>query len=297
MDALSNIDSSSRRGGLSKRIVCGIGGAVGAAAMVYLVISAPHVKAPDDHVATQVISTRMGEHRCEKLPDGSSACLNTNTTLRYTFTAHARNIELVSGEAYFEVQSKDARPFDVISGDLLVHDVSTSFDVYKKVATTLVTVINGRVKIVAPVDSAFQHDFKLGVAESLWRAAPEFHQLQQVEFDEATRMLHARHSLNEDEVVQLLAWKRGRIDLNGRTLRDALTEFSRYLPIDRFIIPERSLRDFQVGGELDALNLKDFLDTLEVVHHIHHTITTAADGKMTVTLFHKQNAQTHSTHK
>ena len=297
MDALRNTQLNDSKGGLSKAIGRSVVGAVGAAAMIYLVICALQERAPAENAMTGSFATRMGEHRCEKLPDESQVCLNTNTKIRYAINRHTRTVELVSGEASFTVKSKDPRSFDVLSGGLLVHDLSTSFDVYRKIQTTLVTVIDGQVTVVAPLSPASLSEFRHVEPVSAWKAAPKFHRLQQVEFDETTGTLSARNSLTEDGLAQLLAWQRGRIDLNGRTLRDALTEFARYQPVDRFNIPERSLRDFRVGGELDATSLKDFLDTLEFLHHIHHSVATTADGKVSITLSRQRIGVPHSNSK
>jgi hypothetical protein len=43
------------------------------------------------------------------------------------------------------------RPFEVRSLSMLIHDISTSFDVYKRRNSTQVTVIGGRIRIIAPM--------------------------------------------------------------------------------------------------------------------------------------------------
>ncbi len=216
-------------------------------------------------------TTRLGEHRCEKLPDGSDVCLNPKTTVHYSFRGNGRNVELVAGEASFVVR-KDRRPFDVLAGGLLIRDVSTAFDVYKKSDSTLMTVVDGRVK-VAPIN-----------AESGWKTAPEFHRLQRIEFDEATGTLHARATLTENGLSQVMAWQRGRIDLIGQRLDEVLQEFARYQPIERFHFQDESLRELRMGGELETTNLMDFLDTLKALHGIRYTLTRDPDGHMTVNL-------------
>ena len=226
-----------------------------------------------------------GEYRCADLPDASEVCLNTNTVVRYTFNQRTRKVEVVSGEASFKVQSSDSRPFDVQSGGLQVRDLSTSFDVYRRTGSTVMTVIDGRVKVRSGLE------FSQAGAEAAWNAAPEYHRLQQVEFDEATGTLHERHTLTDQGLSQLLAWRRGRIDLNGRTLSEALEEFSRYQPIETFNIQDKALRAFKVGGLLESTNLMDFLDALEFRYHIHHTLKSGADGKTVVTLSRQRNSR------
>jgi ferric-dicitrate binding protein FerR (iron transport regulator) len=91
--------------------------------------------------------------------------------------------------------------------------------------------------------------------------------------------------LTEQGLSQLLAWQTGLIDLNDRTLGEALEEFSRYQPIDNFKFQDEALRAFRgVGGEIQSTHLIDFLDGLERICHIHYTVTKGADGNTVITL-------------
>jgi ferric-dicitrate binding protein FerR (iron transport regulator) len=274
------------KSGVIKYFAC-VAGAVGGTAVMYYMLASNN-KTPQRPVSTGVYATHRGEHRCENLPDASRICLNTQTVVRYTFNQGTRNVELVSGEASFAVNIGDHRPFDVRSGALLIHDLSTSFDAYKKIHSTIVTVVDGRVKVVAPIDGASLQKFNHAEAESAWKVAPEYHRLQQVEFDETTGMLHERSMLTEHGLSQLLAWQRGRIDLTGRTLIEALEELSRYQPIENFRFQDETLRAFRVGGELESTHLMDFLDALERLDHIHHTAKMGADGNTVITLSRRQ---------
>jgi len=270
------------------RAIFRFGGVI--AILAFLLQSAGDHRNPvvEDRALTGSFATQLGEHRRENLPDGTAVLLNTNTFVRYAFDQHGRHVELVSGEAAFLQVPKDAgRPFDVRSGGVVVRDIGTSFDVYRKRASTLVTVIEGRVKVAgtAPLGSGSD----AGDAESAWKSAPVYQRLQQIEFDEATQTLHERRSLTEQRLSQLLSWQRGRLDLNRMTLEQALAEFSRYQPIDTFRYQDPSLRSIRMGGELGATNLMDFLDSLEHVFNIHHIVTKGSDGKTLVTFSGPRN--------
>jgi len=242
---------------------------------------------------TGSFATHRGEHRCHRLPDGSEACLNTNSQINYTFNRSTRNIQLAAGEASFVVRN-DQRPFDVVSRSVLIHDLSTSFEVYQKRHSTQVTVLQGRVKVIAPINDETRSKFDLAEAESAWQGGLEIHKFQQVEFDEAGQTLHVRPPLNEQRLSQLLAWQRGRIDLNGRTMGEALEEFSRYQPISKFNYTDPSIRALRVGGNLEFAHLDDFLAAIEHEFHIHHTIT-GSEGSAVVSLSRERGAGNHST--
>ena len=287
MDSNNNTELTARRTGYLKVI---IGATAVAAAVAYLLIFAFDSGTVEGKPSTGSFATRLGEHRCEKLPDASQVCLNTNTLVRYTFNRHTRNVELVSGEASFAVQNGDSRPFDVVGGNVLVHDLSTSFNIYKKDHSTTVTVISGHVKVVAPMNTTLINKFREGAAETAWVRAPDFYQLQQAEFDESNGLLYARRDLAKADLSQLMAWQEGLIDLNGKTLREALAEFSRYQPVGKVSIPERTLRDIRVGGIFQVANLLDFLDSLEHTRQLHHMVSKGADGYMAITVTRQQVA-------
>jgi transmembrane sensor len=248
----------------------------------YLTIGAHNFKAPPLPV-TGSFSTVKGEHRCEKAPDASLVCLNTGTVVRYVFTGLTRHFELDSGEATFTVEP-DSRPFEVGSRGLLVRDVSTQFDVYRKSGSTIVTVIDGGVKLLARAGRQSRQT----ASESAWNAAPVFHRPQQIEFDEATGALLERPRLTEQGLNQYMAWQQGRIDLTDKSLSEAMQEFSRYQSID-FRFQDKEMRQIHVGGLIQTTQLSDFLDSLSAVYGIHHTLTPGPDGKTFVSLTWKRN--------
>jgi transmembrane sensor len=246
-------------------------------------IAEPNPPPPADPVISGSFSTRPGEYRCRKLPDETQACLNSKSTIRYTFNRDSRKIELVSGEASFVVRKDERRPFEVRSGSALIQDLSTSFDVYKKRRSIQVTVIDGRIRIVSPVNGDSRLQSGVARVDIPRKTARELHRLQQMEIDEATGKLRVLPSLTKQRLSQLLAWHGGLIDLNGTTLREALEEFSRYQPIRRFSYSDKLLSEIRVGGIMGFTHLDDFLSSLERGFDIHHTITTI-DGNTVVIL-------------
>ncbi|MEJ1966665.1 MAG: FecR domain-containing protein [Gammaproteobacteria bacterium] len=92
-------------------------------------------------------STEVGEQRSVRLSDGSTVQLNSRSKLRVRFDPSQRVVELIEGQALFHVAKNAARPFIVRSAQTSVRAVGTRFDVYKKQAGPVVTVIEGRVAV------------------------------------------------------------------------------------------------------------------------------------------------------
>src|SRR6266853_5244249 len=98
--------------------------------------------------------TEPGEQRTIRLADGSTVEMDSRSRVRLEFTDAERTVELVDGQALFRVAKNPSRPFIVVSGDARVRAVGTQFDVYKKRDGTTVTVIEGRVAVLAPGQTA-----------------------------------------------------------------------------------------------------------------------------------------------
>jgi transmembrane sensor len=92
-------------------------------------------------------ATDIGERRSITLADGSTVDLNARSRLRIEFAKQERRVELLEGQALFQVAKDKNRPFIVNSGDATVRAVGTQFDVYRRTSGTTVTVIEGRVAV------------------------------------------------------------------------------------------------------------------------------------------------------
>jgi transmembrane sensor len=92
-------------------------------------------------------STDIGERRSLTLADGSMVDLNARSQLRVEFSKTERRVELLNGQALFQVAKDKARPFIVHCGDATVRAVGTQFDVYRKDSGTTITVLEGRVAV------------------------------------------------------------------------------------------------------------------------------------------------------
>lgn len=75
------------------------------------------------------IETRIGEVRTERLADGTSVILDTDTLLLVRITAKERSVEIKRGRARFSVVQDSQRPFLVRGGGADVTSEVGSFDI------------------------------------------------------------------------------------------------------------------------------------------------------------------------
>ncbi|ATL46063.1 hypothetical protein COR50_02170 [Chitinophaga caeni] len=78
-----------------------------------------------------VYTCPIGATRVLRLPDQSRITLNSGATIRYpvTFSAKIREVELVAGQAYFDIKSQPDIPFQVKSKWLSTVVLGTSFEI------------------------------------------------------------------------------------------------------------------------------------------------------------------------
>jgi transmembrane sensor len=109
-------------------------------------------------------ATDIGERRSITLADGSTVDLNARSRIRVEFSGAERRVELLDGQALFQVAKDKNRPFIVRSGDASIRAVGTQFDVYRKADGTTVTVLEGRVAVYSTAHVAPTASGSLGPA-------------------------------------------------------------------------------------------------------------------------------------
>jgi transmembrane sensor len=114
-----------------------------AAVLLAVCVSWLMLSRPDEY------QTKIGEQRSVMLADGSRVTLNTGSRIEVRLLADHRIIDLVSGEALFEVAHDVQRPFDVRVGGVVARAVGTQFEVDRRATRTVVTVVEGRVAVAA----------------------------------------------------------------------------------------------------------------------------------------------------
>ncbi|MGA7540065.1 MAG: FecR domain-containing protein [Steroidobacteraceae bacterium] len=154
----------------------------------------------------RIYATGVGARRSIVLPDGSKVLLDSKSRLRVSYTAATRNVELLQGQALFEVVENPHRPFLVHAGDALVRDVGTVFDVNRIGGGTIVTVVEGRVAVATP-------------SQPLYLSAGEQLDVHLGQF--SLRPIHV-------DISSETAWTDGQVVLQSATLADVAQVFDRY---------------------------------------------------------------------
>jgi transmembrane sensor len=177
-------------------------------------------------ISGQTYSTDVGERRSVYLPDGSSVLLDSRSSLQVDFTATARRVRLVHGQALFSVVHDPQRAFLVRAGATVIRDVGTQFDVKQRPDDTVVTVVEGRVAVLARAPSVLPAvTAPAGNRRSAYRDRPLM-----VSAGEQVDMLAGNFSpqLVHVSVGSVVAWTRDQVVLESATLAEAAREFNLY---------------------------------------------------------------------
>jgi transmembrane sensor len=196
----------------------------GAVAMAACVLLALFIWPGDGGDASfQHYRTGLGQQQSVSLEDGSTLLLNTDSSVIVSFSAAARKVELVEGEAFFQVSNNPRRPFTVEAGSATVTAIGTAFNVYRDQRESRITVTEGVVRVVETDVPAT-------------RAA-------------ATELVYAEQQLSAgagglQEVIPVstrltLAWQRGEIIAEGMSLPELAAQLERYHDIHILITDPR----------------------------------------------------------
>ena len=99
------------------------------------------------------VATDIAEVREEILPDGSTVTIGAASAIEVAFSERRREVRLIKGEAYFDVEPDKDRPFLVDANGTLVRVLGTEFNVSLEQNAVDIAVSEGRVEIIKASNS------------------------------------------------------------------------------------------------------------------------------------------------
>lgn len=250
-----------------RKLLCPEALAVVAIASVYFVLQ------PQIENKTQVLTTGVGENITHKMPDGSVLWLNSSSHVKLNYSDKYRRINLISGEAHFEVAKDANRPFEVFANDRLIKAIGTAFSVHKLENSIEVLVSEGTVEL-AIVDNALvvipddlqkaaainnkstgaiavasnqKVDTPLKVTKVLSTLAAG----QRVSIPILNDELGEVDELDSSEVTRFLSWKEGKLVFAGESLEEVIEEITRHTQV-KIELDDPKLKSIRIGGQFQV---------------------------------------------
>lgn len=198
------------------------------------------------------------------LPDSSKVWLKSGTTLQYSsqYGNQNRLLELLEGEAFFEVQKDHARPFIVKAGKLETKVLGTSFNIqaYCNRPSIQVWVQHGRVQ----VSDSLQVLTELSKGKRLqWNVNDGQFRIDSLNWKQA------------------LAWQQGILLLESATFSELADELQEIYGVALVTNnPDIRSQHYDAKFFIQKTSINDIMTTLAEVHGIRYKI----NGK-TITLY------------
>lgn len=190
--------------------------------------------------------TDVAESQQLELPDGSRVTLAAASAIAVSFSADERHVNLLQGEAFFEVRRDPARPFRVMTEDVTTSVVGTNFDVRRDSSGVAVAVQEGVVEV----------SYSDGSRKQAERLMPG----QSVRWSWRGQLTRA------DVPPGLVAtWRQGQLVLHDQLLGDAVDQFRRYYK-GTIVLADSALAGKPITG---AYNLSDPEEALRAMARVH----------------------------
>ena len=187
-------------------------------------------------------STAIGEQRQITLNEGSRLLLNTDSAVNVDMNNNVRQVRLLRGEVFFEVDHDVTRPFMVDAGNVHVRVTGTAFSVNYHKKHVVITVAEGRVETSSSVDSV-----------NITSLIPS----ESVSYDgqQLTRYQTA-------DLRQTLAWRHGQLVFVQAKLADVVAEMNRYRR-GQIMIIDTKLSNRLITGVFSINRIDDAITALK----------------------------------
>lgn len=187
--------------------------------------------------------TASGEQRIVYLEDGSKLHLNVATELKVRLRQSVRTVQMVRGQAFFEINSDPSRPFVVTAGDKEITVLGTKFDVLLQGDDTRVTVIEGRVAVTSrgaaddvaslatipgPPSTEVPENIRPQPTDS---ATSERLELTTHDAISWPRSASPSPLAATQAIAAVEAWRSGKVVFDRTPLQEAVEELDRYTPM------------------------------------------------------------------
>ncbi|MDD1619968.1 MAG: FecR family protein [Methylococcaceae bacterium] len=186
--------------------------------------------------------TAIGEQRRIELADGSTVLLNTDSAIAVDLQADQRRVQLLRGEAFFQVAHASQRPFRVVAGDTQARVTGTAFSVNRDNSEVTVTVSEGRVETSRPENP--DPVIALTPGQSAVYADQQPAVVQAVDTNRS------------------LAWRQGQMVFVQAPLAEVVEQINRYRP-GRLIITDPQLENRPITAVFSVNHLDDAVTALE----------------------------------
>lgn len=190
----------------------------------------------------QVLSNGQQMPRDVALADGTHITLDSHTQMH--LAANGRQVRLDYGGAFFSVHHDAARPFSVTTGDMVVSDIGTQFEVRREEGAIAVTLVEGKVRVAR---GAVSTDMAPG---------------------SRLMLKDGRQSVVMLDAGRQTLWQSGMISADDVPVRDIVAQYNRHLA-HPLVLRDPALGSLRISGEFRLDDPQGFLDAVAAMGGAH----------------------------
>lgn len=263
-EAVSHL-AASRTHSLS-RTFQGAGMAIAAMVVLFVAAAFFYDSTPETEslpqMQTVLHQTELGEIKELRLDDGSQVVLGPRSTIEVALGAHARQVELLAGSAFFDVSSDPGRPFKVRAGAAEVLVTGTAFDLQRKNSGLHVAVREGLVELSHPL--VLRSGINANKGQSWERNPGDVIQTVGLAAGEAVSASNSEgigqtRSVNRDQVG---AWRQGQLIYFRASLAEIAADLNRYR--NRPLVLDTEVESLRLSGTFKVNDMDQLLDMIEL---------------------------------
>jgi transmembrane sensor len=191
----------------------------------------------------QLVQTPKGGQERLTLLDGSQIELNTDSAVLVDIGDRSRAVELVRGEALFQIRHDASRPFVVTVGARRIVDLGTKFLVRTSPDMTKIALIEGSARL-EDADKSKNRAVVLTPGE--------------VAIATTSAVRVSKHTSRE--LSESLSWQHGSVVFHNEPLADAAAELNRYGGPE-LVIADSETGKMMINGTFLTNNTEEFADT------------------------------------
>ena len=234
-----------------------------------------------------VYATGPGEQRSVRLVDGSRIVLDASSEVTVRYTADARTLALVRGQARFDVAHNPLRPFTVTAGGRKVVATGTAFDVNLIGSELQVTLLKGHV-VILPAGASVKPFVPVGepgvtprmVDVAVTGIPPNWRRIALDPGEQLVLAEHAPPHVARVNVRRVTAWQRGQLVFKNEALRQVLTRIDRYIP-EPIVAGDPRAANMRISGVYQEGDVDGFVGT--ITHYLPVQAHERSDGTVILT--------------
>ncbi len=235
------------------------------------------------HYRPTVYRTGVGERRIVRLSDGSLITMDARTEVTVRYTADARTLALLRGQARFDDVRDPRRPFAVIADGHKVVATGTSFDVNVMGPRLMVTLLKGHV-VILPQSARVRSAMFSATAGAPRMAAvavtgipPDWSRIVLDPGEQLIMASGAPPRIRRVDVRHVTAWERGEIVFKNERLAGVVDRINRYLP-EPIVVGDARAARLRISGVFREDDADGFVST--VVDYLPLRAQRSPDGSV-----------------